>query len=396
MRDFLLNDEMRAFRCEIRALFQRELVPRCSDIERRSGWNAVMEVVQALGRGGYLRLLFRDLYDGPLTEPGLTAATILSEEAAYHNYGFESTVATTLSCAFPLYRFASASIRDRHLRPLIEGKSVGAICMTERNVGSDSAGMETIIRFDHSTSEWVINGFKRYISNASKADVYVVWGISDPTVSPRKGMTAIVVPGDAPGLSFPQNYDFMGRRGCVVGEVSFDEVRVPEDNLLGRENEGFGIMLAAFNFERILLGGSGLGVARSAFDVAVAHAQQRSVFGQKLGQKQLIWDMVAEMSWRLNAAELLTYRASTMYDQGVDGVNLMGEASQAKLVSTEMAIFCADRAVQILGGDGLTQQFGRTEQIYRDARALTIVGGTSEMNKYLISSREMPTIKLNL
>jgi alkylation response protein AidB-like acyl-CoA dehydrogenase len=256
--------------------------------------------------------------------------------------------------------------------------------------------METRIRFDAKSREWVIDGFKRYISNATKSDVYIVWGISEAQVAPQKGMSAVVVPADAKGLSFPRTYDFMGRRGCVVGEVTFENVRVPEENLLGAENAGFRIMLGAFNFERVILGGSGLGVARSAFDIAKAHAQSRVAFGQKLGQKQLIWDMIAEMSWRIDAAELLTYRAAKMYDAGISGKNLMREAAQAKLVATETAVFCSDRTVQVLGGDGVTRQYGRAEQIYRDARALPIVGGSSEMAKYLIAASEMPSIKLNL
>ena len=188
----------------------------------------------------------------------------------------------------------------------------------------------------------------------------------------------------------------MGRRGSVVGDVTLENVRVPEENLLGEVNAGFRIMLGAFNFERVILGGSGLGVARSAFDLAKEHAQTRDSFGQKLGQKQLIWDMIAQMSWRIDAAELLTHRAAKMYDAGIDGKELMREASQTKLVSTETAVFCADRAVQILGGDGVTRQYGRVEQLYRDARALPIVGGTSEMCKYLIAAREMPAIRPNL
>lgn len=396
MRDFFLTNEDRAFRAEIRDFLNRELAPRCEAIERDEDWDAVKQVVRALGEAGYMKLMFADLYDGRLSKPGLTHATILSEEAAYLNYAFETTIATALSCAFPLHSHATPAIRDRYLTPILEGRAIGSICMTEPNVGSDSAGMETRIRFDEQTREWVIDGFKRYISNASKSDVYIVWGISDPDVAPQKGMTAIAVAANTPGLSVPRTYDFMGRRGCVVGEVALDNVRVPEECLLGEVGGGFRIMLGAFNFERVILGGSGLGVARSAFDIAKAHAQSRNAFGEKLGQKQLIWDMVANMSWRLDAAELLTYRAAKMYDSGLDGKALMREAAQAKLVATESAVFCADRTVQILGGDGVTRQFGRAEQIYRDARALPIVGGTSEMNKYLIAAREMPTIKPNL
>lgn len=396
MHDFFLSEEDRAFRAEVRDFLAQELAPRVDAIEREQDFSAQLHVARALGDAGYLKVMFRDLYKGKLSKPGLTHAVIVSEEAAYLNYAFETTIATALSCAYPIHAHAQPNLRDRYLLPILEGRAVGSICMTEPNVGSDSAGMETRIRFDETTREWVIDGFKRYISNASKADVYIVWGITDPDVAPQKGMTAILVPAGTPGLSFPRTYDFMGRRGSVVGEVTLENVRVPEENLLGEVNAGFRIMLGAFNFERVILGGSGLGVARSAFDLAKQHAQTRDSFGQKLGQKQLIWDMIAQMSWRIDAAELLTHRAAKMYDAGIDGKELMREASQTKLVSTETAVFCADRAVQILGGDGVTSQFGRVEQLYRDARALPIVGGTSEMCKYLIAAREMPAIRPNL
>jgi alkylation response protein AidB-like acyl-CoA dehydrogenase len=242
----------------------------------------------------------------------------------------------------------------------------------------------------------VVNGRKRYISNAGVADVYIVYGVTDSAVRAGKGLGALVVPRATAGISFPRRYTFMGRRGCVVGEVQFDDCRVPADHLLGERDSGMRIMTEMFNFERIILGGSGLGVARSAFDIAAAHAQRREAFGTKLGAKQLIWNDVAEMSWRIDAAELLTYRAARLYDAGARPRALMKPAAMAKLVATEAATFCADRTVQILGGDGLTKEYGRAEQIYRDARALPIVGGTSEIVRYLIASADLPDIKPGL
>jgi alkylation response protein AidB-like acyl-CoA dehydrogenase len=394
MRDFLLSDEDRAFRREIRGFLVRELAPRAAAIEDSADWEAVKAVVRALGEAGYLTLMFEDLYRGRLSSPGLTHATLLSEEAAAISYAFETTIATALSCAYPLHRYAPDALRDRHLPGIVEGREIGAICVTEKDAGSDTSRMATRIRLDG--DHFVIDGFKRYISNASKADVYIVYGITDPGVPAQKGMSAVVVPAGTPGMAFPRTYTFMGRRGCVVGEVSFDSCRVPAANLLGEPNAGFRIMLSMFNFERIILGGTGLGIARSAFEIAKAHAQSREVFGQKLGCKQLIWDRIAEMSWRIDAAELLTYRAARLYDRGVSGKELMKEAAMAKLVSTEIANVCADHTVQILGGDGLTKEYGRAEQIYRDARHLTIVGGTSEMAKYLIASRDLPDIRPSL
>ncbi|MGF1526571.1 MAG: acyl-CoA dehydrogenase family protein [Candidatus Competibacterales bacterium] len=395
MRDFILDEPDRAFRLEVRDFLARELAPVAARIEDHQDWDAVKRVVRALGEAGYLTLMFQDLYRGSLKHPGLTHATVLSEEAAYLNYAFETTIATALSCAYPLHRYASPEVRKAYLPGIIEGRTIGAIAVTEPNVGSDSAGMETRIRRE-ADGHWRIDGFKRYISNASVADTYIVYGITDDGVPAQKGMSAVVVPNGTKGMSFPRNYTFMGRRGCVVGEVAFDNCRVPADHLLGEVDQGFRIMLSMFNFERIILGGTGLGVARSAFDIAKDHAQKRVTFRQPLGAKQLIWDKISEMSWRIDAAELITYRASKLYDRGVSGKELMREAAMAKLVATEVANVCADHTVQILGGDGITKEYGRAEQIYRDARALPIVGGTSEMARYLIASRDLPDIKLTL
>ena len=396
MRDFLLGDEDRGFRAAARDVLARELGPRADAIEQGQDWGAIVAVVAALGEAGYLKLMFPELYSGPLTAPGLTHATILSEEAAYVNYAFETTIATALSCAVPLHRHATPAVRDRYLTPIVEGRMVGAIGVTEHDAGSDTSRMATTITLDAARREWVVHGRKRFISNAAVADVYIAYGVSDASAPPGKGLSAVVVPAGTPGLGFPRRYTFMGRRGCVVGEVDFDGCRVPADHLLGAPGDGMRIMVGMFNFERIILGGSGLGVARSAFDIAQAHAQRREAFGAKLGCKQLVWSQIADMSCRLDAAELLTYRAAKLFDRGDGARALMKPAAMAKLVATEAATFCADRTVQILGGEGLTREYGRAEQIYRDARALPIVGGTSEMARYLIAAADLPTLKPDL
>jgi alkylation response protein AidB-like acyl-CoA dehydrogenase len=393
MKDFLLADEDRVFRAEVRAFLARELAPRAAAIEERDDWDAVKTVVRALGEAGYLKLMFADLYRGALGRPGLTHAAILSEESAYLNYAFETTIATALSCAYPLHRHAAPEVRARYLPGIVDGREVGAICVTEPDAGSDTSRLKTSIVLDRARKEWVINGAKRYISNASVADTYIVYGMDPAGAGARAPLTAVIVPKGTPGISFPRRYTFMGRRGCVVGEVTFSDCRVPADHLLGEPGGGLRIMVSMFNFERAILGGSGLGVARSAFDIAVAHAQSRTAFGGKLAAKQLIWDKIAEMSWRIDAAELLTYRATKLYDRGISGKALSKPAAMAKLVATETAVFCADQTVQILGGDGITKEYGRAEQIYRDARALPIVGGTSEMAKYLIATADLPDVK---
>jgi len=395
MRDFLLTDEDRVFRDKAAGRLNELLLPDVSRIEEHRDWGAVKNAVYELGRTGYLSLLFPDFYEGSLSHPGLTHATLVSEQSSYINYAFESTVASSLGCAYAINNHGDKRLQEAFLPPLVSGKAIGSICITEENVGSDVSGMKTRIS-QKDSHELEVTGFKRYISNASVADTYLVYGIDDPQVAPQQGMGAVIVPAPAPCMTFPRRYTFMGRRGCVVGEVEFSGCRVPAWHRLGGAGKGFAVMLSMFNFERILLAGSALGLARKAFDTARSHAQKRISFGQKLGCKQLVWDQVSEMSWRLEASELLAYRAAKMYDAGIRGKALMKEAAMAKLVATETANLCADRAVQILGGDGITKEYGQAEQLYRDARALTIVGGTSEMVRYLIAAVDMPDLKPNL
>ncbi len=396
MTHVLLDADALRFQAEVRDFFARELAPRAAAIEEQDDWQAVKAVARAVGEAGWLRLMFPDLYRGWLPRPGLTHATLLSEEAARVNYAFETTIATALSCAYPLHRHASPAVRGRYLEAIVAGSAVGAICVTEPDAGSDTARLATRITRDQATGEWVVDGLKRYISNAGVADVYIVYGVSDPAAPPGRGLSAVAVPAGTPGLEFPRRYTFMGRRGCVVGEVVLRGCRVGPDQMLGEPGQGHRIMASMFNFERIILGGSGLGVARDAFDIARRHARTRQAFGQALGCKQLIWSQIAEMSWRIDAAEMLTYRAAKLYDGGISGKPLAKPAAMAKLVATETAVFCADRTVQILGGDGLTKEYGKAEQLYRDARALPIVGGTSEMARYLIAASDLPELRPNL
>jgi alkylation response protein AidB-like acyl-CoA dehydrogenase len=385
-----------AFRDTLAAVLAREVAPRCAAIERDDDWSASRAAVRALGEAGLLGALFPKHAPQRPALVGLGAAALVSEQLAYLNYGLESGVATTLSAAFAIDRFADDALRQRYLPELIGGRMFGAICFTEREVGTDAAGMSTGLSYDAQRDEWVINGFKRYISNAGVAGVYVVWGRSRDDLASQQGMSTLLVPADTPGLTVQRRYHFMGRRGCVVGEVEFVDCRVPASHLLGARDGGFKVMLAAFNFERILVGAAGLGVARSAFDIACRHVQTREVFGEKLGCKQLAWERIAQMSWRIEATRLLVHDAARQYDGGVAARQLMKPASMAKLVGSETANYCADATVQLLGGDGLTQEYGRAEQIYRDARALPIVGGTNEIAKYLIACSDLPEIKPSL
>lgn len=386
--DFLLDEDERAFKKEVREFLSAELSPLAEKIEAEGDWPSMKAGVAKLGAKGLLK-------DG-LKPDGLVRQAIVHECASYINYAFETTIASSLSCALPLERYGADAMKARYYDDLVDGRAIGAIAITEPNVGSDASGMETEIAIDEDAGTCVINGFKRYISNAGVADLYIIYGITDRDVPPQKGMSAVIVPAGTDGLAVPRAYSFMGRNGSVVGELALENVTVPLGNMLGPVDGGFKVMLGMFNFERILLGASGLGLARRAFAAAKTHAENRVSFGGLLGEKQLIWNMIAEMRCRIDAAELVTYRAARRYDSGVSGKDLMQDASMAKLLSTRAAVYCTDKAVQILGGDGLTKEYGVVEQLYRDARAMPIAGGTNEMMAYLVARGDLPGLALDL
>jgi alkylation response protein AidB-like acyl-CoA dehydrogenase len=395
-RDFLLSDADRAFRAQVHEVLARELQPRAGAIENDGDWAALRDALRAVGQNGLLKLMFAELYEGPVAEPGLRHATLLSEEAASINYAFETTLASAISAAHTLHRYGRPAVKEGYLAGLLDASRIGAICVTEPGAGSDTSRLRTRVCCDEAHGEWVVDGTKRYISNASVADVYIVYGVEGLDGLARRRLNVVAVPADCRGIAFPARYTFMGRRGCMVGEVRFDNCRVSADHLLDQPGAGMRVMRSMFNFERVILAGASLGVARSAFELALEHARTRMAFGSLLATKQLTWNRLAEMRWRLDAAELLTYRAALLYDAGTSDKELAQSAAMAKLVASETATYCADAAVQILGGDGLTKQYGRCEQIYRDARALPIVGGTSEMARYLIASADLPNVRLDL
>lgn len=389
-RDFLLTDSERRFRRVAQDVIKREVLPLALDIETKADWDAIRRIIHRLGTASLLQPLFRGWAD--CSHPSVTLAAILAEELANTNYAAEATLASSLSAAYAIDRYGSPRVRERYLEPLVSGEAIGAICFTEPGAGSDVSAMATRIDADPTKQIVTVTGSKRYVSNAGIADVYVVFGFPQAR---RRGVSAVVVPSETSGVESNRTYQLMGRRGATIGEMEFNSCQVTSDHVLGEENAK-PLMHALFNVERVLVAGSALGVARSAFDIATRHAQTRRVFGELLGCKQLVWAAIADMSCRLEAAELLTYRAARLCDNGAPDKLLRKPAFVAKLVASEAAVFCADSTVQILGGEGLTAEYGRAEQIYRDARALPIVGGTTEMGKYVIASTDLPEVKPGL
>ena len=286
----------------------------------------------------------------------------------------------TLS-AIPILRFGTEEQKEKYLKPLATGEKIGALAVTEPKVGSDTAGMETSAVWDDDTQCWVLNGQKRYITNGSIADQIVVFAITNPDVDSSSGMSAFIVETDWKGFSVIQDFGLMGRRGVRASHLEFKDVKVPRENLLGKLNQGFLILMDELDSERIGIAAEGLGCMRTPFQVAVEYSQEREQFGRSISRFEGISFKIADMATKMRASRLLLITAARMYEKGIPCTK---EATMAKLYATEASVEICDLAIQICGGAGYVQDYFPLERFYRDARLGTIGGGTSEIMRYLI------------
>jgi acyl-CoA dehydrogenase len=280
---------------------------------------------------------------------------------------------------YAISRSAPEHVRDFWLARAAEGKAIAAFALTEPDAGSDVAAIQTTAVRDGDS--YVINGRKRFISNAGIADVYTVFAKSGPKETGRSAISAFVIGAKMPGFSVIERTQLMAPH--PIGEIAFTDCRVPAENMVGNEGDGFGLAMETLDTFRASVGAAACGMARRALDEAVRYATRRKQFGKLLAEHQLIQEKLAEMATDLDAARLLVYRAAYMKDTGEARVTR--EASEAKLFATEAAGRIIDSALQIHGGAGLVRG-SVVERLYRDVRALRIYEGTSEIQKLVIAS----------
>jgi len=282
------------------------------------------------------------------------------------------------------YAIAQAApdhVRDFWLKRAANGKAIAAFALTEPDAGSDVASIQTTARRDGET--YVINGRKRFISNAGIADFYTVFARTGTRDDGRAMISAFVVGGRMPGFSVVERTPLMAPH--PIGEIAFNDCRVPAEDMVGNEGDGFGLAMATLDTFRASVGAAACGMARRALDEAVRYASTRKQFGRVLGEHQLVQEKIADMVTELDAARLLVYRAAYLRDIAPE-TRVTREASEAKLYATEAASRVVDSAVQIHGGAGLVRG-SVVERLYRDIRALRIYEGTSEIQKLIIASQ---------
>ncbi|MDM7914141.1 MAG: acyl-CoA dehydrogenase [Candidatus Eisenbacteria bacterium] len=375
--DFRLSEEHRLIQETARDFAEKELRPRAAAVDAEARFPA--ESVKKLAELGFLGIFVPEEYDGSGLDQ-LSYAIIVEElSRACAATGVIVSAHNSLVC-FPLLRFGTDDQKDRYLRKLARGEVLGSFALTEPEAGSDAASQRTVATSDG--SDFLLNGSKIFITNATVAEVFIVFCLTDPTAGVR-GISALIVERGMPGFTVGRKEETMGIRGSGACMLSFEDVRVPRANLLGEENRGFRIAMATLDCGRIGIAAQAVGIAQACLDESVRYAKERRQFGKPIGSLQAIQWMIADTATELAAARLLTYQAAVKKDSGEE-VTL--EAAQAKLYASEAAARAAHRAVQVHGGYGYTKEFA-VERLFRDARITEIYEGTSEIQRVVIASQ---------
>ncbi len=307
----------------------------------------------------------------------VTLAVVLEEIAA--GDGGTSTAISVTNCPVNaiLMRHGNAQQKRQWLTPLAQGQMLGAFCLTEPHVGSDASALRTTAVREGDV--YVLNGVKQFITSGQNGDVAIVIAVTDKAAG-KKGMSAFLVPTRTPGYIVARLEDKLGQHSSDTAEIRLDQCRIPAENLLGQEGEGYKIALGALEGGRIGIAAQSVGMARSAFEVALAYAQERESFGVPIVQHQAVGFRLAECATQLEAARQLIWHAAALRDAGLP---CLKEAAMAKLFASEMAEKVCSAAIQTLGGYGYVSDFP-VERIYRDVRVCQIYEGTSDVQKILI------------
>jgi acyl-CoA dehydrogenase len=378
MIGFDLNEEQLHYQKMARAFAEQEIKPYAAELDRRQDTTFDWRIVRRFAKANLLGLGVPQKYGG-LGVDHLTVA-IVTEELGAACLGISESAGGTWLATCCLTLVGNEDQKKRYL-PLVcgENATLAGLAVTEPEAGSDMAGIRT--RATRKGDLYTLNGTKTFITNAGLASFYIVFATTDP----RKrdgGLNAFIVDGNARGLTLGATEDMMGLRASQTGELIFDNVEVPVENLLGVENTGFLIAMQTLDMARPCMGASAVGVARSALEVALAYARERKQYGRPIFENQAISLMLADMATEIEAARLLTWKACWLIDQGMDSTMA---SSMCKIFATEMAERVCSRAIQILGGKGYTRKWP-LEKYLRDVKALQIYEGTNQIQRIVISS----------
>ena len=370
----LLNADQTMVRDAMRDFAQRELWPHAAEWDKTHTFPK--EVHQGLAALGAYGICVPEQWGGAEIDY-LTLAVALEEIAA--GDGGTSTAISVTNCPVNaiLMRYGNAAQKKQWLTPLAQGQMLGAFCLTEPQAGSDASSLRTTAM--RQGDAYVLKGVKQFITSGKNAQVAIVIAVTDKGAG-KKGMSAFIVPTSAPGYQVARLEDKLGQRSSDTAQINFDDCRVPAENLIGAEGEGYKIALSALEGGRIGIAAQSVGMARSALEVALDYARQRESFGAAIMNHQAVGFRLADCATELEAARQLIWHAAALRDAGLP---CLKEAAMAKLFASEMAERVCSAALQTLGGYGYVSDFP-VERIYRDVRVCQIYEGTSDIQKILI------------
>ena len=371
----ILTEEQRLIRDTARSYAREHIAPHAAQWDREATFPA--EALAGLAELGFYGMLVPEQHGG--CDIGYVAAALVLEEIGVADAACSTIVSVTNSVGcMPLLQYGTAQQQRDFLSPLARGEKLAAFCLTEPQAGSDASGLKT--RAERQGDSYVLNGTKQFITSGKNADLAIVFAVTDLAAG-KRGISAFVVPTDTPGYRVASVEAKMGQRASDTCQIVFEHCRIPADNLLGDEGQGYKIALGNLEGGRIGIAAQCIGIARAALEAATLYSREREAFAKPLSEHQAVAFKLADMATQIAAARQLTLHAAALKDAGEP---CLSEASMAKLFASEMAERVCSDAIQIHGGYGYLQDFP-VERYYRDVRACQIYEGTSEVQKMVIS-----------
>lgn len=369
------TEEQTMLRDMVREFAQNEIEPIAGELDEESKFPE--ENFKKMAELGLLGIPFPEEYGGAGMD---TMSMVLAiEELAKACGGTCLSLAAHISlCATPIYLFGTEEQKKKYLVPLATGEALGSFCLTEPGSGSDAAAAQTTARLDG--DHYVLNGTKIYVTNGGYSKVFVVFAKTDPDKG-AKGISAFIVEREFEGFNIGKKEDKLGVRASDTRVVSIEDCRVPKENLLGKENEGFKQALITLDGGRIGIGSLSVGLAQAALEKSTAYAKERKAFGKPIGNLQAIQWMLADMATEIHGARLMVHHAARLRDQSK---SFAREAAMAKLFASEMAMRATKNAIQVFGGYGYVKDYP-VERYWRDAKLMVIGEGTSEVQRMVIA-----------
>lgn len=373
--NFTLTKEQQLLRQMLREFAENEVKPLAAEIDEEERFPE--ETVEKMVKAGIMGIPFAKQYGGAGSNYVAYAMAVEELSRVCATTGVVVSAHTSLGGG-PLVDFGTEEQKQKYLVPLAKGETLGAFGLTEPNAGTDAAGQQTtaVLDGDH----YILNGTKIFITNAMYADTYIVMAMTDKSKG-TKGISAFIVEKGMPGFTFGPKEKKMGIRGSATCELVFENVRVPKENLLGKEGQGFKVAMKTLDGGRIGVAAQALGIAQGALDETIAYVKERKQFGRSIAQFQNTQFQLANLAAKIEASRLLVYKAADCKDRGL---SYSVEAATAKLFAAETAMEVTTKCVQLFGGYGYTREYP-VERMMRDAKITEIYEGTSEVQRMVIA-----------